>query len=658
MISKTRLRLRRVTFKQTGALGHPGMVASPQARRQVVARRLGRKRHTAQHSDSADATTQLTHAQPVEREEEMRPLEFGLIKRVFTYMRPHRTMRNWLLLAVLVRSLQLPALAALLTYVINGPLVNRDVRGTIIGATGFLLLAAFTQITLHYRSKLALEIGEAVVHDLRREVFGHLQKMTMSFYHKTPVGSIISRMTSDIEVIRSLVQDVLFVSLVGLGQMLFAAAFMFYYDRVLFLMILALAPILWGFNLYFRRRLSKALRAAQESLSRVTSTLAESVSGIRVTQSFVRQRLNARLFLYQVVDHSNHSMLAARRSGALPPLLELNNQFFMVGLLLLGGYRILMPGVSEETALVRSEALVGYYLMSTTFFGPVAMIGNIYNQALTAMAGAERVFHLLDTKPEFADVPDAITLPPIQGRIEFRDLSFGYDPDHLVLHDINFTAEPGQTIALVGHTGSGKSSLIQLISKFYLPTSGELLIDGYEIRDIEAASLHRQMGIVSQMNFLFTGSVMDNIRVGRPDATDKEVIEAARQLDVLDLIETMQEGFHTSVGERGEGVSLGQRQIICFIRAMLANPRIMILDEATSSVDTMTEVRLQKALATLLEGRTSFVVAHRLSTIREADMVLVLDQGRIIERGNHHCLLGEAGVYANLYRQFVQASAA
>jgi ATP-binding cassette subfamily B protein len=357
------------------------------------------------------------------------------------------------------------------------------------------------------------------------------------------------------------------------------------------------------------------------------------------------------------VDHSNFNMQAAQKSGALPPLLELNNQFFMVGLLLLGGYRIFGPGVSDTMAPIRAEALVGYYLMSSTFFSPIATIGNIYNQALAAMAGAERVFHLLDTPPEFSDKPDAIVLPPIKGRVEFRDLSFGYEPEQLVLHDINFVAEPGQTIALVGHTGSGKSSLIQLISKFYLPTNGDLLIDDYEIRDIQSASLHRQMGIVSQVNFLFTGTVMDNIRVGRPDATDEEVIEAARQLDVIDLIEGMQDGFHTSVGERGEGVSLGQRQIICFVRAMLANPRIMILDEATSSVDTMTEIRLQNALSRLLEGRTSFVVAHRLSTIQDADLVLVLDQGRIVERGNHHELLAEGGVYANLYRQFVRATA-
>ncbi|MDF2440508.1 MAG: ATP-binding cassette, subfamily multidrug efflux pump, partial [Abditibacteriota bacterium] len=400
MISPLRLRLRRATSRHPGAFGHPDIFATPQLRRRVIARRIGKKHREASNTPAADAST-LTHAQPAEHEAETRPLEFGLIRRVFEYMRPHRATRNRLLAAVLVRSLQLPALAALLSWVINGPLVNRDTRGTILGAAGFLLLAVVTQVTLYYRSKLALELGEAAVHDLRRDVFAHLQTMTMSFYHKTPVGRIISRMTSDIEVIRSLVQDVLFVSLVGLGQMIFASAFMFWYDRVLFLMVLALAPVLCGLNLFFRKRLSKALRAAQESLSRVTSTLAESVSGIRVTQSFVRQKRNSRLFLNQVVEHSDYSMLAARQSGALPPLLEFNNQLFMVGLLLIGGYRVLGPGVSEATAEVRADALVGYYLMSSTFFGPVTAIGNIYNQALAAMAGAERVFQLLDTKPEF-----------------------------------------------------------------------------------------------------------------------------------------------------------------------------------------------------------------------------------------------------------------
>ena len=296
--------------------------------------------------------------------------------------------------------------------------------------------------------------------------------------------------------------------------------------------------------------------------------------------------------------------------------------------------------------------------MVPNFFGPITMIGRQYNMALTAMAGAERVFALLDSEPEQLDDEDAIDPPPLQGRVEFKNLQFEYLKDTLVLKGINFIAEPGQTVALVGHTGSGKSTITSLIAKFYLPTGGELLIDGLDIRKVRGSSLTLQIGIVLQQNFLFSGTVMDNIRTGRSDASDKDVIDAARRLDCLDLFESMPQGLMTEVGERGGNLSLGQRQLVCFTRAMLADPRILILDEATSSVDTMTEARIQKALGVLLEGRTSFVVAHRLSTVRHADMVLVLDQGEIIERGTHNELLSKAGTYANLYRQFIRASEA
>ena len=285
--------------------------------------------------------------------------------------------------------------------------------------------------------------------------------------------------------------------------------------------------------------------------------------------------------------------------------------------------------------------------------------------ALVAMAGAERVFRLIDTVPDWVDAPDAVALPdprvshvPTGGaggvRVEFRQLSFGYDPARPVLRDIHFVAEPGQTIALVGHTGSGKSSIINLVSKFYLPTTGELFVDGREIRTLTSASLHRQMGMVHQQNFLFSGTVLENIRLAKPEATDDEVRRAAEQLDCLDLLEALPQGLLTEVGERGAALSVGQRQLVCFTRALWADPRLVILDEATSSIDALTEARLQAALIKLLRGRTSFVVAHRLSTIRHADLVLVLDQGVIIERGTHAQLLDAGGRYAALYEQFVQ----
>jgi ATP-binding cassette subfamily B protein len=302
--------------------------------------------------------------------------------------------------------------------------------------------------------------------------------------------------------------------------------------------------------------------------------------------------------------------------------------------------------------------LIRFFFLANIFFSPIQILGNQYNQALTAMAGAERVFGLLDRQPEWSDAADAYELPPIRGRVEFSGITFGYDPARPVLHAIDFAAEPGQTIALVGRTGSGKSSIINLIARFYLPQQGQVLIDGHDTRGITGQSLHHQMGIVWQQNFLFTGSIQDNIRVGRPAATDEEVAEAARQLDCLDLLESLPLGLDTQVGERGASLSLGQRQLVCFVRAMLADPRILILDEATSSVDTLTEIRIQTALAKLLAGRTSFVVAHRLSTIRSADQILVLDSGRIIQRGTHAELLAESGEYAHLLEQFSRGVAA
>lgn len=594
-----------------------------------------------------------------DREDHKRPLDMGLIRRVMELMRPHRRSRNLLLIVCLIRSIQLPVLGWVIAVAINGPITNGDAEGIWRVAIGFGLLAAFTSITMHVRMHLGLEMGEVVVYELRNRIFEHLQRMPMRFYNKTKLGRIISRMTSDAEAIRAGVQDVLFVSIVQGGQMFWAALIMLYYDWVLFLVVLTIAPVLLLISNYFRHRLSQAWRNIQESFSRVTATLAESVTGIRVTQGFVREDVNAEMFRDLVADHAGYNMRADRLVGVFLPLIELNNQLFIAVLLVLGGFKVLVGlpfggGTPDE----QFAAMWVFFFMVPNFFGPITMIGRQYNMALTAMAGAERVFALLDSEPEELDDKDAIDPPELRGRVEFKDLQFEYLKDTPVLQGINFTAEPGQTVALVGHTGSGKSTITSLIAKFYLPTAGDLLIDGLDIRKIRGASLTQQIGIVLQQNFLFSGTVMDNIRTGRSDASDEDVVDAARRLDCLDLFESMPQGLMTEVGERGGNLSLGQRQLVCFTRAMLADPRILILDEATSSVDTMTEARIQKALAVLLQGRTSFVVAHRLSTVRHADMVLVLDQGEIIERGTHNELLTHGGTYANLYRQFIHASEA
>jgi ATP-binding cassette subfamily B protein len=585
-----------------------------------------------------------------EDEEQFKPLEWGLIRRLFGYTSAVTAKRNLLIAFTVIRSAQLPAFSWLMAVIINGPITHRDVTGIALGVAGYALLALSTDGLFHFRQRYALEIGEAVVNQIRSEIFARVQRMPMSFFHRVKLGRIISRVTSDVESLRVGIQDVLFVCVIQTGQMVFAAAVMAWCDWVMFLVVVAMAPVLWLINNRFRMQLSRLSRSASESFSRVTATLAESVSGMRVTQGFVRQETNLGLFRSLLADHSRYNIALARTSAILTPLLELNSQFFIAMLLMLGGWRVFHGDMSVG-------GLITFFLLANQFFSPIASIGTQYNQALIAMAGAERVFRLIDAEPDWEDDPAATPLPAVPGtgvRVEFRGAHFGYDPARLVLHDVSFAAEPGQTVALVGHTGSGKSSIINLVAKFYLPTRGELRLDGREVRTITSHSLHRQMGMVQQQNFLFSGTVLENIRLSKPEASDAEIRDAARRLDCLDLLEALPKGLLTEVGERGAGLSVGQRQLICFTRALLADPRLVILDEATSSIDALTEARLQKALVELLRGRTSFVVAHRLSTIRHADLVLVLDQGRIIERGTHAGLLAQRGHYAALYEQFVQ----
>jgi ATP-binding cassette subfamily B protein len=586
-----------------------------------------------------------------DREADHAPLSALLIRRMFTYTRRYTARRNWLFILTFARGLQLPALAWMIGQTINGPIAGRDLPGIYLHAGVYLALVLFMVLTLHYRQLFALELGEAVAHDMRLELFRKLTTLPMSFFNKTKFGRIISRMTSDIDSVRVAVQDVAFVVTIQAVQMTVAAGLMAWYNWKLFSLMLLLVPGIWLVNQNYRREVSHRLRKLQETWSRLTSTLAESVSGIRVTQAFVRQEINAGFFRKLVNLHGENNVGVAQASAVFIPLLQMKSQLFLGAVALLSGY-----GALRWHGWLHMEVgdLVMFFFLANFFFDPVQVIGNQYNQALAAMAGSERYFRLIDLEPEWQDAPTAKALPPIQGRVEFQDVHFEYERGRPVLLDISFVAEPGETVALVGHTGSGKTTLVGLLQKLYLPTRGRVLVDGHDLLQVTSDSLHSQMGSVQQNNFLFAGSVSDNIRFARPAATDEHVRATLRSLDCLDLIEALPRGLATQVGEKSAALSLGQRQLICFARALLADPRIVLLDEATSAIDSVTEARLQRALEILLRGRTAFVVAHRLSTIRKAGLVLVLDQGRIVERGTHGTLLAAGGVYARLHDEFIR----
>ena len=584
-------------------------------------------------------------------------VDLKTVLRLLTYTRPHAAKRNACFVLTTLRGILRPSLAWALAAIINGPITRGDLRGTLVGSLGFALLILFTAFVFHLRQRLQLELGEAIVHDLRNDLFQNLQRMPLGFFHKTKLGRILSRMITDIEAVRRGVQQVFFFSLLLVLQMTFSAALMLHYNWMLFCVLLGLGPLIWLINRYFHPRLSRLSRAAAESSSRLTGNLAESVRGIRIIQGFTRQQRGEEIFGDYVEKLTEDNVSLASESALYVPLLDLNSQLFIACLLLVGGY-----GALHGVAGMQIGSLIAFFFLPNLFFQSLQQLANLYTMSIASMTGAERVFQMLDLKPEWKDGADTGPLPDprdaktfLGARVELRNVSFAYEADRLVLHEISLVAEPGQTVALVGHTGSGKSSIVNLVAKFYLPTSGEIFIDGHEIRMLKAESIRRQMGMVLQTNFLFTGTVLENIRFGQPEASEAEAIEAACRLNCLDLLENLPQGLATEVGEGGTNLSLGQRQLVCFARALLANPRILILDEATSAVDPVTEHRLQKALRTLLAGRTSFVVAHRLSTIVKADQIVVLDQGHIVERGLHHELLAQRWKYWKLYREFVSA---
>ncbi|MGH7215068.1 MAG: ABC transporter ATP-binding protein, partial [Tepidisphaeraceae bacterium] len=602
-------------------------------------------------------------------EEHYKPIEWRLIQRMLTWLRPYKWLYALeLVLAaahVLLEMLSPRFMQHIVNYVTAYLAGDAAAAGTneqgavrhvvlVVGLWACVYLASLT--LLHFVILIAMRAGERVQFDLRRAIFSHLQRLSMSYYDRTKLGRIISRCTSDLSSLREI--NVWGINHVVLNSLMMAVAaiMLLRTDWRLFLSVAWLAPVLVLVNHYYRTKAGTMHQLAREGYSRVSTNLAENITGMRVVTAFNRQTTNLGTFNILQVDNTANNVRVARFNGLYQPTLTLIAFVGKVIILTYGAYLVVSGKLGRNGENGGVGAVVAAFLYWDWFMNPIINFGVFYNQLMAAMAGAERVFDLLDTKPELTDHPTAKPLPRVVGHVRFENVTFGYNPQRPVLHDVSFEALPGQTVALVGATGSGKSSIVSLIARFYQPQRGRVLVDGQDIRYVASESLHRQTGLVLQVNYLFTGTVMENIRYAKPEAAEDDVIRAAQAIGSYDSIMSLQNGFQSEVGERGAGMSLGQRQLICFTRAFVSDPRIFMLDEATSSVDTSTELQIQHSLEKLLQGRTTFVVAHRLSTIMRADQILVIDAGHIVERGRHAELLSAGGRYARLYEQFVRHS--
>jgi len=514
---------------------------------------------------------------------------------------------------------------------------------------GAFLLAGLANWGMSYvQTYLTGWVGERILADLRNKLFGHLQRLSLGFFERNRAGVIISRLTNDVEALDQLVTDGVTTLVQSTLTLVGTAILLFVLDWRLALATLAVIPFMSIATIVFRVRSTRAYRAVRERLGLVTATLAEDIAGMRMVQAFTREQQNMTNFRTVTERYRDSNMETVVLNAWYFPFVDLLSSVALAVVLGYGGHLYFNGDVTIGT-------LFAFMLYVQNFFDPVQQLSQLYNTFLSATAALDKIMDVLDEEPQIVDAPAAEALPEVQGHVRFEGVRFSYGTGPEVLHGLDLEVPSGTTVALVGHTGAGKSTIAKLLARFYDPTDGRITIDGHDLRDVTKASLRRQLGIVPQEGFLFAGTVTENIAFGRPDATPDEVVRAAQAVGAHEFILRLEDGYETQLQERGSRLSLGQRQLVALARALLADPRILILDEATSSVDIGTERKIEQALRLLLAGRTAFIIAHRLSTIRDADLIVVLEHGEIVEQGSHDELLQRRGLYTSLYGDWAAA---
>ena len=576
------------------------------------------------------------------------------LRGLVSLLAPYRGRVILMFVALVAATAATLAPAPLAKYAIDDGIRQGDVGTLNLVVLAFVVSALVFWAASYAQTFLVGWVGQRALQDLRLRIFGHLQSQPIGFYERRQAGQLISRMTNDVQALDTLVTDSVVTLFSSSLTLIGTIVILVLLDLELALLTFLIFPVVVIGSIAFRIVSADAYSRTRETIAAITSYLQESLSGIRIVRSFGQEPRHRRRFAELNEDNRAANMTTVNLNAAYFPAIELLSALATVGILLYGGLQAIDGNVTVGV-------LVAFVAALNNFFDPIQQLSQVYTTYQSGMAALDKIFNLLDVEPDLVDSPDAVELGRLRGEIELRDVSFRYGSGEdavFAIRGVSLTVPPGQTVALVGATGAGKSTIAKLVARFYDPTDGAVLVDGHDLRSVTQASLRRQLGIVPQEGFLFSGTIGDNIAFGRPSASDEEIRAAARAVGADDFIAALEHGYDTQVGERGAQLSAGQRQLVAFARALVADPRILILDEATSNVDLHTEGRIEAGLRRLLSGRTSIVISHRLSTIRQAGRIVVLDGGRIVEQGSHDELLEAQGAYWRLYRDWMEQAAA